>query len=59
MIDASTQPLPINLIETRAVLAFCAGLGVGVEAELSRVARVDDDLDARRALTRWRGASWR
>lgn len=45
MIDASAHLLPVNIAETRAVLAFCAGLGVGVEAELGRVAGVEDDLE--------------
>lgn len=44
MIDASAHPLAVNIAETRAVMAFCAGLGIGVEAELGRVAGVEDDL---------------
>ncbi len=45
MIDASAHPLPVNIAQTRTVLGFCAGLGVGVEAELGRVAGVEDDLE--------------
>lgn len=45
MIDASAKPLDENIARTRAVLEFCAGLGVGVEAELGRVAGVEDDLE--------------
>lgn len=45
MIDASAHPLATNIAETRSVLGICAGLGIGVEAELGRVAGVEDDLE--------------
>lgn len=45
MIDASAQPLADNIAETRNVLRMCEGLGIGVEAELGRVAGVEDDLE--------------
>ena len=45
MIDASAHPLPVNIAETLAVMHICADLGIGVEAELGRVAGVEDDLE--------------
>ncbi|WP_116135125.1 class II fructose-bisphosphate aldolase [Tropicimonas sp. IMCC34043] len=44
MIDASAHPLAANIEQTRRVLALCAGRNIGVEAELGRVAGVEDDL---------------
>lgn len=44
MIDASAHPLAYNIEQTRLVLALCAGIGAGVEAELGRIAGVEDDL---------------
>lgn len=45
MIDASRHPLPENIAQTQQVLRACAALSVGVEAELGRVAGVEDDLE--------------
>lgn len=44
MIDASTHPLALNIAQTRQVMALCSEIGAGVEAELGRIAGVEDDL---------------
>lgn len=44
MIDVSAAPLAENIKATRQVLALCAEVDVGVEAELGRIAGVEDDL---------------
>ncbi|MWD25899.1 tagatose-bisphosphate aldolase subunit KbaY [Aquicoccus sp. SCR17] len=44
MIDASARPLEENIAATRTVLELCAEADAGVEAELGRIAGVEDDL---------------
>lgn len=44
MIDASAHPLAQNIEQTRQVMALCSGIGAGVEAELGRIAGVEDEL---------------
>ncbi len=44
MIDASARPLKDNIVATRAVMEFCAESDAGVEAELGRIAGVEDGL---------------
>lgn len=44
MIDASARPLEENIAATRTVMDLCAEADAGVEAELGRIAGVEDDL---------------
>lgn len=44
MFDGSARPLEENIELTRQTMAMCAELGVGVEAELGRIAGIEDDL---------------
>lgn len=44
MIDASAHPLSENIAATRMALDLCRRIGAGVEAELGRIAGVEDDL---------------
>lgn len=41
MIDASEQPLEVNIAQTRAVVAYAHARGVSVEAELGRIGTTD------------------
>jgi len=52
MMDASAHPLAQNIAETRMVVALCSQLGVGVEAELGRIAGVEDNLSNSQAPPR-------
>lgn len=44
MIDASSHPLSDNISATRMVMDLCRQIGAGVEAELGRIAGVEDGL---------------